>query len=158
MKSLRRSIISSSTLWVSYVLYGYFVLIRGVLLTGRWDYLIFGNEGKNFLLSIGYCIGFVIFTRNVYTKTLLPCFEMVVHKQVVDKITQINWVRPEKNGMFLPWTLMTYIHINNEKGVFMFPDSLPDDIDKHRVRILFLRHSKLILQVSAAKRFMPTAT
>ena len=98
MKSLRRSIISSSTLWVSYVLYGYFVLIRGVLLTGRWDYLIFGTEGKNFLLSIGYCVGFVIFTRNVYTKTLLPCYEMVVRKQVVDKITQINWVRPEKTG------------------------------------------------------------
>ena len=76
---------------------------------------------------------------------------MVVRKQVVDKITQINWVRPEKNGMFLPWTCMTYIYINNEKGVFMFPDSLPYDIDKHRVRILFLRRSKLVLQVSEAK-------
>lgn len=151
MKSLRRSVISSSTLWISYALFGYLVLIRGVLLTGKWDYLVFGNEGKNFLFSMGYCIGFIIFTRNVYTKTLLPCYEMVIRKQGVDKITRIDWARSENNGVFLPWTSMTYIHINNEKGVFIFPDRLPYDIDKYQVRILFLRRSKLVLKVSVAK-------
>lgn len=151
MKSLRRSVISSSTLWVSYALFGYLVLIRGVFLTDNWDYLVFGNGGKNFLLSIGYCIGFVFFTRNVYNKTLLPCYEMVVRKQVVDKMTRIDWARSENNGVFLPWTSMTYIHINNEKGVFIFPDRLPYDIDKYQVRILFLRRSKLVLKVSVAK-------
>ena len=150
MNSLRRSVISSSVLWVSYALFGYFVLMRGVFLTDQWDYLVFGNEGKNLLLSIGYCVGFVFLTRNVHNKTLLPCYEMFVRKQVVDKITQIDWVRSENNGVFLPWTSMTYIHINNEKGVFIFPDSLPYDINKHPVRILFLRRSKLVLQVSVA--------
>lgn len=87
----------------------------------------------------------------MYNKTLLPCYEMVVRKQVVDKMTRIDWVRSENNGMFLPWTSMTYIHINNEKDVFIFPDSLPYDVDKYQVRILFLRRSKLVLQVSVAK-------
>lgn len=68
MKSLRRSVISSGVLWVSYVLFGYFVLIRGVFLTDNWDYLVFGNGGKNFLLSIGYCIGFVFLHEMCITK------------------------------------------------------------------------------------------
>ena len=151
MKSLRRSIISSSALWISSVLFGYSVLMRGVLLTGQWNYLVFGNEGKNFLLSIVYCIELIIFTRNVYNKTLLPCYEIVIRKQVVDRITRIDWARSANNGMFLPWTSMTYMRISNEKGTFMFPDSLPYDINKHKVRILFLRRSMIVLQVSVVK-------
>ena len=57
--------------------------MRGVFLTGKRGYLVFGNGGKNILLSIGYCVGFVFFTRNVYNKTLLPCYEMFVRKQLV---------------------------------------------------------------------------
>ena len=72
MKSLRRSVISSGIMWITYALFGYFVLIRGVFLTGQPDYLIFGNDGKNLLISIGYCIGFIVFIANAYKKAFLP--------------------------------------------------------------------------------------
>ena len=148
MKSLRRSIISSSVMWISYVLFGYFVLIRGVFITGRLDYLVFGNDGKNLLLSIGYCVGLAVFTVNAYNKTFMPCYEMFIRKQVVHKITQITWMSLENNGAFLPWTSMTYLRISNEKGIFSFPDHLPYDVLNHKIRILFLRRAKLVLQVS----------
>lgn len=151
MRSLRRSVISSSIMWITYALFGYFVLIRGVFLTGRLDYLIFGNNGKNFLISIGYLIGLIIFTANAYKKALLPLYEIVIRRQKIEKTAQIEWMKSENNGAYLPWTAMTYLRISNEKGIFSFPDRLPNEIKDHKVRIVFLRRSKLLLQVSVVE-------
>lgn len=85
MKSLRRGFISSGLMWITYALFGYFVLIRGVFLTERLDYMVFGNDGKNFLISIGYLIGLIIFTANTYKKALLPLYEMYICKEKVEK-------------------------------------------------------------------------
>ena len=79
---------------------------------------------------------------------MLPVFETFLRKQVVEKDTRIVWIRQENSGTFLPWTSMTNLRISNEQGVFLYPDSLPDDIKIHRVHITFLRRSKLVLDVT----------
>ncbi len=147
MKSLWRSVISSGVMWFTYVLFGYFVLIRGVFLTGQLDYLIFGNDGKNLLISIGYCAGFIVFTANAYKKALLPLYEMYISKEKIEKTTRIEWMQSESSGAFLPWTEITHLRISNEKGIFSFPDRLSCDMKNQKVRILFLRRSKLVLRV-----------
>lgn len=151
MKSLGRSIISSSCMWMAHVLFGYFTLIQGVIKTGSMDYLIFGNNGKMFLGSVGYCLLFVFVTALLYKRTLLPCYEMLIRKQVVEKITRLDWLRVETAGAYLPWSSVSYMRISNEKGVFSFPDYLSDEMKVHRVHIRFLRRSKLVLQISVVE-------
>ncbi|MDO4388358.1 MAG: hypothetical protein Q4C31_04800 [Eubacteriales bacterium] len=147
MKNLWRSIISSSAMWLSYVLFGYFILIRKIFLTGCWNFLIFGNGGKNLLFSVFYFVGFTILTANMFKKALLPCYEALIRKQIIEKVTQIDWVRPESAGAFLPWP-SACLRLGNEKGVYFFPDRLPRGIQSRRVSVLFLRRSKLVLQIS----------
>ena len=148
MNGLWRSVISASIMWISYALFGYFVLIRGVFLTGRLDYLIFGNNGKNFLISIGYCIGFIVFIANAYKKAFLPLYEMFIIKEKIEKYARIEWIQAESSGAFLPWTKITRLRISNEKGIFSFPDRFSCDMKNQKVRILFLRRSKLVLNAA----------
>ena len=150
MKSLQRSVISSGIMWITYALLGYFVLIRGVFLTRRLDYLVFRNDGKNLLFSIVYFSGLIVYTSNIYRKAILPLFE-VFCRQKVEKTTLIDCAISENNGIFFPWTSITRLRISNEKVIFLFPDRLPDEIKKHKVRILFLRRSRLLLKVSIAE-------
>lgn len=147
MNGLWRSVISASIMWILCALFGYFVLIRGVFLTGQLDYLVFGNGGKNFLISIGYIIGFIVFTANAFKKLLLPLYEIIIRKQKIEKEARIEWMKAEHNGAFLPWTSMTHLRISNENGIFLFPDRLSDDMRNKKVRIFFLRRSKLVIKV-----------
>lgn len=148
MKGLRRSIISSSAIWISYVVFLYIVLVRGVFQAGRLDYLIFGRDGRNLIFSIFYGTGFIIFTALLYKRALLPCYEVFIRKQIIDKTTRIDWFRAESSAPYLPWTSMTILRISNERGLFTYPDSLPEDIKDHKVHIRFLKRSELVLEIS----------
>lgn len=158
-RSFLQSVISSSWMLLGWIVFGYIYIFECDLSTERLgDHLIYGNHYRNVQPALMYFIVLTFICWNFYRKTILPVYEVVIRKQVVDKITLLDWVCHDKSGAYLPWKHFTTMHISNEQSVFQYPGTLPDDIQEYRVRIIFLRRSKLVLEVTTVERLQDNST
>lgn len=146
-RSLLRSAISNTWPLCLLLWFIYTDLIRGIIATKRLDYLIFGNGYKNITTTILCLFALKLFCTFFYDNTLLPIYEAVIRKQVIDKKASIELVETWITSKHLPWKT-TFVCISGEAGIYAYPGVLPDEIEDHRVKVIFLRRSLLVLEVT----------
>ena len=152
MKSIVRSIVSSTSVLISLLLYAYFALIKKAIDIGGIKYLLTGytEYGRSvLLLNIILCIIFVPLFANFYNKTVLPLLEISIMKGVVKQDLNCTFCSTTHSLAYVPWHTITVIRLPNEKGVFDLPYEIDSNICESKVRITYLKKSRLILEIKS---------
>lgn len=150
MKNLVKSVMSSSSILVSYILYAYFGIIREAVKNGGFELLWKGytQQGRSILLlNILYSVIFIPVAINFWDKTLLPIIEVLLLKNVVSKRTTFVVCDTVKSIEYLPWVTITKVRLPGERGVFVFPCKLDDSTCISTVLVRYLPKSGLILNI-----------
>lgn len=157
MRTLWKNIISAS-LWVIVALLYNFLRIcdplikEGIQNIGR--ILLYREELRGHIVGVKWVPSFIITVgiamKCFYKHAILPLIEIYILKQTIERKMKLPPMRSEESHWYLPhWkTVETWFKIPNEKGVFIYPFPIDPQWDRQRIRIRYLRRSKMVLSVS----------
>ena len=146
MKGLQRSIINAFFLLVILAPYYYYVYFRWIITLGFTSFI--RQSPPRYILSFVVQSSCVLYALvNFYKHAILPLCEILYKKGVVDKTVHINMLRVDYSPMFLPWTYKTWMKVDNEKNIVIYPGT--DDIfcAGKKVHMVYLRRSRLCIKV-----------
>lgn len=152
MKSIVRSVVSSSSILISLLLYTYFSLVKKAINVGGIKCLLTGytEYGRSILLlNVLLFISFIPVLVNFYSKTILPLLEMTILRGIVKRDINCSFCSTTYSFSYIPWRTITVIRLPNEKGTFELPYEIDSTICQSKVRITYLKKSRLILKIES---------